>query len=136
MGRIEHLMFLSNLYKYKIIRDEHDTEYVVFENSSLDYVQNINDKTEFEAVETHQHLLDNIRKKEFTRLFPIAEALGKSVLCCLKQTFPNKNFVVFVSLGIHESFIIRFHQKWANEKPYYDPHSFNSLTEKVFVFEG
>lgn len=136
MKRIERLSFLVDLYEFKIIRDEYNTEYVVFQNSHLDCVEEVDDKTEFEALENHRHLLDKIRKNEFTRLFPIAESLGKSLLGCLKRDFANKHFVVFVSLRVGDSLIVRFHQKWAGEEPYYNPGDFSDSEEKVFMFEG
>lgn len=135
MRRINTLFFLDHFDKFKIITDEHNTEYVVFENSALNSITGINDKTEFEAIENHVHILDNISVKEFHRLLPIAESLGNMLLCCLKQKFPHRDFIVFVSMTVHDSLIIRFHQKWENEMPYYDPNDYKSSTEKVLRFE-
>lgn len=134
MRRINNLFFLNYFNKFKIITDENDTEYVVFENSTLSSVTGINDKTEFEALENHMHILDNISLKEFKMLLPIAEALGNMLLCCLKQKFPSKDFIVFVSMRVRDSLVIRFHQKWENEKPYYNPDDYVDATEKVFWF--
>lgn len=136
MRRINTLFFLDYFDKFKIITDENHTEYVVFENSTLNSATGISDKTEFEALENHLHVLDNISLKEFKRLSPIAESLGNLLLCCLKQKFPRKNFVVFVSMCVHDSLIIRFHQKWENEEPYYNPNDYTGVTEKVFGFES
>ena len=136
MRRINTLFFLDGFDKFKIITDENDTEYVVFENSMLNSVTGISDKTEFEALENHLHVLDNISLKEFKRLSPIAESLGNLLLCCLKQKFPCKDFVVFVSMRVRDSLIIRFHQKWENEAPYYNPNDYTGATEKVFWFES
>lgn len=136
MRRINTLFFLDGFDKFKIITDENDTEYVVFENSTLNSATGISDKTEFEALENHLHVLDNISLKEFKRLLPIAESLGKLLLCCLKQKFPHKEFVVFVSMGVRDSLIIRFHQKWENEEPYYNTNDYIDATEKVFWYES
>ena len=136
MRRINTLFFLDCFNKFKTITDENNTEYVVFENSTLNFVTGISDKTEFEALENHLHILDNISPKEFKRLLPIAESLGDLLLCCLKQKFPCKEFVVFVSMCVRDSLIIRFHQKWENELPYYNPDDHTAATEKVFLFES
>ena len=135
MRRTDILSFLNGLDKFKIIKDEHETEYVVFKDSKVKYLRKILDKTAFEAVENHIHLLDDITLKEFKALFPIAKSLGNLLLCCLKQSFPNKNFIVFVTLCVHDSFIIRFHQKWEDELPYYNLNDFENQGEKVFMFE-
>lgn len=136
MKRTDILSFLNGFDKFKIIKDEQETEYVVFKNSKVKDLIKVNDKTAFEAVENHIHLLDNISHKEFSALFPIANSLGNMLLCCLKQSFPNKNFIVFVTLCVHDSFIIRFHQKWKDELPYYNPKDFENHGEKVFMFES
>ena len=36
---------------------------------------------------------------------------------------------------MRDSMIIRFHQKWKNEEPYYVPVDEDLETEKLFVFE-
>lgn len=57
------------------------------------------------------------------------------MLNCLKWNYPEKQFMVYVSLRMYDSMIIRFHQKWENEEPYCNPHDFTSENEKVFLFE-
>ena len=136
MRRTDLLSFLFGFDKFKIIKDEHETEYVVFRNSKVKGLREIYDKTAFEAVENHIYILDDISPKEFKVLFPIAKSLGNMLLCCLKQSFPNKNFIVFVTLCVHDSFIIRFHQKWKDEIPYYNPDDFENQGEKGFMFES
>ena len=135
MRRIDALFFLQQLDKFKIIKDENGFEFVLFESNALNSITGVKDKTEFEAIENHLHLLENISSKEFKNLLPIAESIGNMLLCCLKQNFPDKDFVVFVSIRIRDSLIIRFHQKWKNEAAYYNPNDYLDSNEKVFVFE-
>ena len=59
-----------------------------------------------------------------------------ALLSSLKSYYPQKSFVVYVSINLHDSFIIRFHQKWDDEEPYYYPADFTSPNEKVYSFEG
>ncbi|MBE7056681.1 MAG: hypothetical protein E7388_04485 [Ruminococcaceae bacterium] len=136
MDRIKPLLFLANIYKFKIIKDKNHIEYVVFENSNLCSIDGTTDKTQFEAVENHIHLLDKIRKKEYFALFPIAQELAKSLLSCLKEAFPDKHFCVYATLTLKDSFIIRFHQKWPHEEPYYDLNNIDESKEKIFFFEN
>lgn len=63
MKRTDILSFLNGFDKFKIIKDEQETEYVVFKNSKVKDLIKVNDKTAFEAVENHIHLLDNISHK-------------------------------------------------------------------------
>ena len=134
MKRVETLYFLSEIYKFSTILDENGTEYVVFESSSGDYVRNIQDKTAFESFENHRHILDNIKKIEFFSFFPIAEGIGQSLLYSLKQVFPNKRFVVYVTLRVGDAMIVRFHQIWDGVPWYYNPADFTDPDEKVFAF--
>ena len=135
MKRIQYLEVLSSLFSFKVITDNYHNEYIVYKSSNLSKVENISDKTAFEASENHVHIIDNISKKEFDNLIPIAIRLGQSLLCNLKYYYPQKNFMVFVSIRLHDSMIIRFHQKWKGEEPYCCPNEFLSSTEKVFLFE-
>jgi|LSQX01.2.fsa_nt_gb hypothetical protein len=136
MKRIEFLELLSSLYGYKTIYDESGNEFVVFNHSNLDCVQSIKDKTEFEAIENHIHLLDNIKEDEFESLDTISKILVKSIIYNLKCWYPEKQFFVYVSIRLHDSMIIRFHQKWINEEPYFNTADFTSPIEKVFMLES
>lgn len=136
MKRIEYYELMTGLFCFKTIEDKLGNEYVLFAQSRVDSVENITDRTEFEALENHIHLIDNVKKDEFERLIPVAKTLGGTLLTCLKAQYPEKNFVVYVSLHLRDSMIIRFHQKWENEVPYYNPANFQSEGEKVFAFEA
>jgi hypothetical protein len=136
LKRIEYFALITGLFKFKTITDEQGNEIVLFAQSNYDFVENIKDRTEFEAYENHVHLIDNIRKNEFNKLVPIARDLGQTLLNCLKFQYPNKQFIVFVSLHLNDSMIIRFHQKWENEEPYCNPSEFTSSKELVFSFES
>lgn len=130
-----HLNFVADLFKFKIIFDEYNREYVVFNSNPISKIDNIADKTQFEAVENHVHLCDNIKKRDFNDLTLVGENLGQALFFCLKSTFPDKDFVVFVSIQVGFSMIIRFHQKWNGEDYYYDDSLKCSQTEVVLKFE-
>ena len=99
-------------------------------------ISEINDKTEFEATENHVHILDRIKINEFNELFPIAEKLGQALLNALKYNYPEKRFVVFATIDLNDSFIIRFHQQWSGEVYYYNTADFTSSNSKVLMFDG
>lgn len=124
--------FLTELLSFKTIKDKTGNEFVLFSNSDHDFVEGIDDKTAFEAIENHLHLLDNVSDKQFNKMIEIGEFFGKLVLCVLKEEFPKKHFVVFATVTKKDSFIIRFHQKWEGEAFYYDDTSFeeNSIIQK------
>ena len=74
MKRIEYFELIANLFSFKAEKDEHGNEYVIFSQSDDRPIRNIKDKTEFEALENHVHLLENVKKDEFEQLTPFTLA--------------------------------------------------------------
>ena len=81
--------------------------------------ETIADKTAFEAVETHVHLLDNLSKRECVELEGLIQTLGHTLLSRLHAQYPDRDFTVYVTLS-RDTVIARFHQRWPGEPPYYD----------------
>lgn len=135
MKKTDLLVLLSGLFEYKIVQDEVQNEYVLFQSSPLNTVDKIEDRTAFEAIENHVHLVENVKIWELDKLTKIAYNLGNALLNNLNSNFPIKHFMVFVSIKLHDSMIIRFHQKWENEDPYLNANDFISSDEKVISFE-
>lgn len=134
--RIEYLELIASLFTYKTIVDEAGNEYILFSGNPLDHVNNILDRTEFEAFQNHVHLIFDIKKSELNALVRIADSLGQALLYNLKSCYPEKHFMVFVTSHLHDSLIIRFHQKWENEEPFCNVDDFASSEEKVFLYEA
>ncbi len=126
---------IAGLFHFKTILDEKGNEYVLFLESQLTSAENIQDRTQFEAIENHVHLLNNVKKEDFSQCVQTGKILAQSVRNSLCFHYPRKQFIVYVSLRLNDSMILRFHQKWENEEPYYDPEDFNSEQEKVIKFE-
>lgn len=136
MKKIELLKDFSEMFDFKTVTDENGNEYVIYANSGLNEIgSELEDKTQFEAVENHIHLIDNIKKPDFDELIEIGKVLGETQLNALKGKFPDKEFCVFVTVDIGESMIIRFHQVWENEPVYYNPDDFNSEKTRVLMFK-
>ena len=137
MKRAEYFKLITSVFRFKAVLDEEGNEYVILEENDIDSLtKKIEDKTEFEAVLNHVHLLDNIKKNEFDELVTVGTELGQILMDNLKFHYPDKSFVVFVTISINDSMIIRFHQKWKDEEPYYDPADFISERERVLMFEA
>lgn len=135
MTKVELLKDFSEMFDFKTVTDENGNEYVIYANSVLNEIgSEIEDKTQFEAVENHIHLIDNVRKSDFEELVEIGRILGETQFNALKAKYPDKEFCVFVTVDIGESMIIRFHQVWENEFVYYNPDDFNSDKTKVLMF--
>ncbi len=136
MKRVAYFETFGKLFEYKVVADNRGNEFVFFADTACTSVEEVHDKTELEALETHIHLLDNITKEEFVKLVPVAHNIGSAVLHSLQTQFPQKHFIVYVTIKMHDSMILRFHQIWENEEPYYDVSRFTSDAEKVFEFRS
>lgn len=135
MKRIEIFQMFSSLFQFKTITDEKGNEYVLFEQNSLSSIKGICDRTEFEACENHVHLFDNLKKDDFSASLNAAEVLAQALLDVLRFRFPQKHFFVYVTAHKGDSIIIRFHQKWENEEPYFDP-IFSTPIDRIFKIES
>ena len=136
MKRTDFFKKIIDLFCFKILKDKDNNEYVVFSNSPIDELGKVEDKTEFEAIENHVHILDNIKENEFDELLLIANDLGHIFHQVLKNNFPDKFFYVYISLTLYDSMIIRFHQKWGGEVPYYNLQISDDKDERILLFKG
>ncbi len=135
MSKIEFLKIISDLFDFKTLTDKNGNEYVIYANSKITETDfDIEDKTQFEALENHVHLIDSVKKNDFNDLIETGRILGETQLNALKAKYPDKEFCVFVTVDVGESMIIRFHQVWENEPVYYNPDDFNSDKTKVLMF--
>ena len=137
MNRIKQLQAITELFAFKTIHDETGSEYVVFRNSVHEDAQGVGDKTAFEALENHVHLLERVKQKEMPALTQIGTHLANALLASLKRSYPAKNFYVYVTISLGNSFIVRFHQQWRGEAPYLDPDAFREADqEKLILLKG
>ena len=105
----------------EIITDKNGNDFVVLSDDYGDLNYEIHDKTEFEAVNNHIHILDHISGAELEEIKEIAMELCKWIQFTLQAKYPDKQFYVYATASKQDSFILRFHQQWENECPYYSP---------------
>ncbi len=111
-----------NDFDFKTIYDTTDNEFIVFAGSCADKDISgieITDKTAFEAVENHIHIIEKIGVVKLFFYQRKGVELCSNVLLSLKQKYPTRDFIVYVTLTLHDAMILRFHQKWEDETDYY-----------------
>ena len=98
MKRFNFLQSIVGLFSFKTIADDCGNEYVLFSDNTLTKsdMPDISDRTEFEALENHVHLLEKVTKKEFENADEVSNLLGKSLLNCLRQKYCDKHFFLFM----------------------------------------
>lgn len=138
MTRSQLLQNIENLFDYKCVTDIFGNEYIFYSSSNWDHVENEGkeDKTALEAIENHVHLLDHVKLKELKVLTSFAHWLAKTMLSALEAKYPEKKFVVYITISIGDSFIVRFHQQWPNESYYFNPDFLNTSKEKIIMYES
>ena len=79
----------------------------------------VEDRTGYEAVLNHVHLFSGpFPPEELAEIRTRALAAARDLRHALEQTFPDKRFAVFLTLNPEDG-ILRFHQLWPGEVPYY-----------------
>ena len=79
----------------------------------------VEDRTGYEAVWNHVHLFSGpFPPEELAEIRTRALAAARDLRHALEQTFPDKRFAVFLTLNPEDG-ILRFHQLWPGEAPYY-----------------
>lgn len=126
---------LLNIFEFKSIHDNLGNELIILDKSTSNMLDGtvFEDKTAFEALDSHIHLINNIRRYDKKDLIDFGKKIGKLLIDRLSFSFPEKHFIVYVT--ITDSMIIRFHQKWENESYYYDAENFKE-NEYVILFEN
>ena len=91
------------------------------------------DKTQCEAFVNHFHIFDKIGKGNYDNVVAFGKEISKNLLASLMKSFPNKEFLVYLQVS-KDSTIVRFHQIWENEVPYFDVDIDDKNTE-MFEFK-
>lgn len=129
---IQTLMSLLDVFEVQTIIDNNGNEYVLLKSCGITSIDTVDDKTAFEAVMNHIHIIDGVKKwnmdgiENFSKRF--LNICGEFLHC----KYPSKHFVAYIT--IDDSVTFRFHQKWENEPWYYitEDHAYDST---VLYFE-
>ena len=106
--------------EFYTIKDEKNNEYIFLKDGkSIKKISQIDDRTAYEAFINHFHIFDRVKKEQFDDAIRFGKATAKNLFKSLCHAFPNKKFVVYLISDRNDSTIIRFHQLWENEIPYY-----------------
>lgn len=132
-GKIKFLKDVITLFDFKSVSDGYN-EYILSASCEIENVcACVEDKTAFEALNNHIHLLSRIKKRQRGEIYELSEKLGKLLISVLHSQFPDKHFVVFVT--VDSEVTVRFHQKWSDEPWYYITDDENAYQSKVFCFD-
>ena len=102
-------------------RDPSGAEFVLLDTGDdlLPPSRAVEDRTGYEAVLNHVHLFSGpLPPEELAKVRTLALAAARDLRHDLEQTFPDKRFAVFLTLNPEDG-ILRFHQLWPGEAPYY-----------------
>lgn len=117
-------------------RDIHGNTYVFLNEGrggKTNILPEIQDKTQLEAIENHIHLFDGpFRKKDYELIKELSLRLAQNMFDKLTDAFPEKKFMLYLTMN-NDSVIIRFHQRWDNEPPYYD--LTDTYDAEIFAFK-
>lgn len=117
--------------EFYTIKDFENNEYVFLktEDNEIKILQSVTDKTQLEAYENHIHLFGKVKKRYQKDSLKVAQLITENLVKQLGLRFPDKKFKVYLDCDFEEHIIIRFHQVWKNELPYYNVNDFSTITE-------
>ena len=116
--------------------DEEKNELVFLDNGNIETgTYKIKYKTSCEAFVNHFHLFDKFPESEFEKVFAIGDKIAKNLIRRLDECYPDKKFVVYLEINRKDSTIIRFHQLWENEPPYFDM-AFKYPDTEIFEYKN
>ena len=120
-ARLLPLTGFTSLLDTEIVIDKSGTNFVLLSGAHGDLDYKVQDKTEFEAVNNHVHILDKLSPSELDELKEIAPVLCRCIQYTLQAKYHGRQFYIYATASVHDSFILRFHQHWDDEPPYYSP---------------
>ena len=112
--------FISTSEELVFLNEEEDVNFHTGESKQINENFIVDNKTQWEAMCNHFHLFEKVKMADYAIALEIGTAIAQNLLNELFNIFPDKNFVVYLQLNINETTIIRFHQIWDDEPPYFD----------------
>ncbi|MBR6192866.1 MAG: hypothetical protein IKQ66_01750 [Treponema sp.] len=115
--------------KFYTVRDSENNEYIFLKTGGpeINSLNKVADKTQLEAYENHFHICGKVKKSVQQIAFTSAKLITNNLIQQLKLKFPNKKFYVYLDCDFRDHIIIRFHQIWKDEEPYYDIKDFPNI---------
>ncbi len=74
---------------------------------------------EFEALENHEHLLDDLTEEQFHAMIPVVDDLCRALRDVLRVRYPDRSFHVWGLVQKGGTVLVRFYQDWENEEEYW-----------------
>jgi len=118
--------------QFYVIHDVLKNELILLKLGNAESIEGHVDKTQFEAFCNHFHLFDNIGEENYANVVCIGKSIANNLLAALSQSFPDKEFVVYLEVSMTDSVTVRFHQSWKDEPLYFD---MTQEYEGVKIFE-
>ena len=115
--------------EFYTVKDSENNEYIFLRtgDSVINSLKKVTDKTYLEAYENHFHICGKVKKSVQQIAFTSAKLITNNLIQKLKIKFPNKKFYVYLDCDFKDHIIIRFHQIWKDEDPYYDKKDFPNI---------
>ena len=115
--------------KFYTVHDSENNEYIFLKtgDSTINSLSKVSDKTQLEAYENHFHICGKVKKSLQKTAYASAKLIANNLIEQLKIKFPNKQFYIYLDCNFTDHIIIRFHQFWENEEPYYDIRDFPNM---------
>ena len=113
----------AQLFSFREIEDSEGNVHVVWAHSRTGQSGRVSVRpgecTEFEALENHEHLIDDITPQQFRAMIPALDSLCRALRDALRVRCADRKFHVWGLIQLHGTMMVRFYQEWPGEPPYW-----------------
>ena len=112
----------ARLFSFREIPDESGNTHVLwahlFEEGRVLTVR-AGEYVEFEALQNHEHLMDDLTGEQFWAIIPVVDDLCRALRDVLCVRYPNRVFHVWGLVQKGGTVLVRFYQDWPGEAEYW-----------------
>jgi len=130
----------ARLFSFQEIPDLSGNTHVLWAHLPLDGNCSLSvqagEYVEFEALQNHEHLLDDLTQEEFHAMLPVTDGLCRALRNVLSVRYPDRTFHVWGLVQEGGTVIVRFYQDWPDEAEYWtDDMQIDENREKLIHYK-
>lgn len=113
----------ARLFSFREVPDESGGMHVLWAHLPFDENHPLTVRSgeyvEFEALENHEHLMDDLTEEQFRMMIPVVDDLCRALRDVLCVRYPDRIFHVWGLVQKGGTVIVRFYQHRENEEEYW-----------------
>ena len=129
----------ARLFSFKEIPDVSGNTHILWAHLSFHEGQPLNiragEYVDFEALQNHEHLLDDLTDAQFHLMISIVDDLCRALRDVLAVRYPERDFHVWGLVQNGGTVIVRFYQNWQGEEYWSDDMQVDENVERLIHYQ-